>query len=886
MENVDNFVVIDGSSLLNRAFYALPLLNTKSGIYSNGIYGFLTMYNKIIEKFSPKYMAVAFDRKEKTFRNEMYDEYKGNRISFPDELKIQFPILRRILYFMGVKDLDMAGYEADDIAGTLSTLANDKLKLILITGDKDYFQLINKNVEVLYTKKGVSSFDIYDIDKLKEVYSLTPEEFLELKALMGDSSDNIPGISGIGQVTGIKIINRYKNLENLYDNIYDEPKSKLKEKIIAGKEIAYLSRDLARIRKDLPISKDPKDYLIGEVDTHSLIEIYKKLEFNSFLDKIDKSSINYTEKENIKFEFEDVKLEIIDEVKADNLLKDCDEFIFNLYTSDDNYLKSELSYISFFKDDTIYLIKTDSLNIIKNILEDENIIKISHDFKKNIVIGLKNNVTINNYSFDTKIAQYLIDPSKQSYELKNIAEIYFDRRFYDLNDIYTENKIKNKNLENLPLEKICDFIKNEMYTLKNSYKIMREKISETKEEELLYEVEQPLSEALAHMEYIGFKVDTQVLTSLKEEYLKELEKYTSLIYEQAQEEFNINSTKQLSSILFEKMNIVPIKKTKTGYSTDVEVLEILSKDYDICKYILEYRKLSKLISTYIDGLLAIIDKKTQRVHSYFNQTNTSTGRISSSDPNLQNIPVKTQEGREIRKAFVADDGNMLIDSDYSQIELRILAHVADDKKMIDAFNNNEDIHTRTASEVFKVDMQDVSSIQRSNAKAVNFGIVYGISDYGLSRDLNISRKEAKEYIDSYFERFKDIHKYMTQIVEDAKEKGYVITLFNRRRYIPELKSKNFNIRSFGERIALNTPIQGSAADIMKIAIVKVFKRIKDEKLDADIILTVHDEIVIEAKKDIKEKIINIVREEMENVLKLKVDLKVDINCAGNWYEAK
>ena len=874
---MENFVIIDGSSLLNRAFYAIRLLSNKKGIFTNGIYGFLNMLDKINADYEPKYMCVVFDRKEKTFRKDIYDDYKGNRMKFPDELSVQFPILKDILTKMGIKVLDKAGFEADDLAGTLTMIDDKDIKKFLITGDKDYLQLIKDDTDVIITKKGVSEFDTYNIEKMNEVYGLSPDEFIDLKALMGDQSDNIPGIYGIGEKTALKILSEYRTIENLYNHIDELKINKTNQRIIDGKDMAFLSKKLATIVKDVDISMNIDDYKINDADNDALREIFEELELNSRLNSLEGSK-------KIEVAENNLDVEIIDENNLNALEKLKDEFIFSITTDTDKYFTSDILYITFIID-KIYIIKTDNLSCIKNILEDENIKKVSHDIKKAYVLAQKEGIKIKNFAFDTAIAYYLIDSNKSNYSIQNMAMDYLQRQINAFDDIYKKEKIRDKRVSAIDMVVASEVLSNEIKTIKDAYPILKEKIDSLDERTLFYDIELPLSEALADMEFTGFRVDRDELLRLGDEYDELIKEKERIIFSLAGEEFNINSPKKLSEILFDKLGIKPIKKTKTGYSTDAEVLEKLSNKHPIADQIVEYRTYQKLKSTYIDGLKDLIDD-TGRIHSYFNQTNTATGRISSQDPNLQNIPIRTEAGRKIRKAFVSKDGYTLVDSDYSQIELRILAYIAKDEKMLHAFEEGFDIHRKTASEVFNIPFDEVDSEHRSRAKAVNFGIVYGISDYSLSQDLKISRKEAKEYIDNYFEKFSGVHKYMNDVVEKAKEDGYVKTLFNRRRNIPELQNSNYNIRAFGERVALNMPIQGTSADIIKIAIVKIFNKFRELGIDAHIIVTVHDEIVVEAKNEEVDKVRKIIKTLMEDIDGLDMNLKVDINQADNWYDAK
>ena len=644
---MENFVIIDGSSLLNRAFYAIRLLSNKKGIFTNGIYGFLNMLDKITADYEPKYMCVVFDRKEKTFRKDIYDDYKGNRMKFPDELSVQFAILKEILTKMGSKVLDKAGFEADDLAGTLSNINEKGLKKLLITGDKDYLQLIKDDTDVIITKRGVSEFDTYNIAKMDEVYGLSPAEFIDLKALMGDQSDNIPGIYGIGEKTALKILSKYRTIENLYDNIDELSKNKTNERIAAGKDMAFLSKKLATIVKDVDISMDINDYLVQKEDSDALRKIFEDLELNTRLKALNGEIKTEIKEEKIDFEIlNENDLSILHDIK--------DEFIFNITCETEKYFTSKIVYISFILD-KVYILKCDNLSIIKNILEDASIKKVTHDIKKAFVLAQKEDIKIKNFAFDTAVAYYLIDSNKSNYSTQNMAMDFLNRKINSFEDAYKTEKIKDKQVSSVDLSIASNILSQEIKAIKDSYPILKEKIDKLDEKTLFYEIELPLSEALADMEFTGFKVDRDELLKLGEEYDELIKEKERIIFSLAGEEFNINSPKKLSEILFDKLGIKPIKKTKTGYSTDAEVLEKLSNNHPIADQIVEYRTYQKLKSTYIDGLKDLIDEKG-RIHSYFNQTNTSTGRISSQDPNLQNIPIRTEAGRKIRKAFVSDVG--------------------------------------------------------------------------------------------------------------------------------------------------------------------------------------------------------------------------------------
>lgn len=885
---MDNkFLIIDGSSLFFRAFYALPLLRTKRGLYTNAIYGFVMMVENAIEKIKPSHVVVCFDMKGKTFRSDIYKDYKGTRQKTPNELEQQWPLVRDILNYMNIKILESPVYEADDIAGTLSKIASEKnFDNYLLTGDKDYFQLVNENTRVLFTRKGITEMDIITVDKIKEDYGIEPLEFIELKALMGDASDNIPGIHGIGEKTGLKLIRQFHTLENLYDNIDQVSGKKLKEKLVDGKMSAFMSKKLGTIVKNVPIEEELDDFKKVEYDYEKLSEMYRDFEFNSMLARLpkeyQKETVEEISDDNFKF------VEIKDLKELEKNIKDKKSFAFKFISDGKIYEDVKPIYLAIkVKDELVNFIAYDDIDFdfLKEIMEDENLEKLGYSLKEDIIILMDLEIDIKNYSHDVEIAEYLLNSTKSDYDINKISMDYFKNGYLDEEDLLGKGAKKKAyaDLEKDDLFKYFAFLLNTVYRLE---KLQREKIEEEEMTSLYLDMELPLVEVLASMEYVGINTDEAVLDEIDEKIIDKLKNLEEEIYSEAGEEFNINSPKQLGIILFEKMDFPVIKKTKTGYSTSADVLEKLRGKGEIIDKILDYRKFSKLKSTYIDGLKAVINKKTKRIHSRFMQTVTATGRISSTDPNLQNIPIKTEEGRLIRKAFLASEGARLVDADYSQIELRVLAALSDDKEMLEAFKKGLDIHRKTASEVFHVDYDDVNSLQRSEAKAVNFGIVYGISDYGLSQNLNIPRKDAKEYIDNYLAHFVGIKNYMAEEIKRGKEDGYVETIFKRRRYIPELNAKNFNIRSFGERIALNTPIQGSAADIIKISMVKVYNELKKRNMKSRLIIQIHDELVVDAVEDEVEEVKKIMRELMENSVDLNVKLSVDMNTGKNLYESK
>ncbi len=880
-------MVIDGSSLLFRAFYALPLLETREGIYTNAMYGFLSMMYSAIEENNPDYISVAFDKSGPTFRHNMYEEYKGNRTTPPEEIKQQFPMIKEILEAMNINYLESDEYEADDIAGTLAKIGEKKgLEVILVTGDRDYLQLATDKTKVVFTKRGISETDIYDRDKIIEEYEITPNQLIDLKGLMGDSSDNIPGVPGIGEVIGKRLIKEFGSIEGVYENIENVSGKKRKENLIENEKLAYLSRDLSRIYCDIPLDLEIEELLMEDPNLDDLMPLFERYEFKIFQEKY---SDDYIFEEEAR---DDYIYKIVKEDKFDELIKHIEEekkFSFEFVIEDEDYMRDEILYIGIkTMNSSPYLIDLQENNKsffkeFKEIFENEGIKKISHDIKGDIILLFRNEIEIKGLEFDTMVAEYLADPSKNRYSINDISDKYLN--YYGMDEEELLGKGKNKkSFSDLDEETLAEYISFKIDTVFKVENQMKETLEREEMLHLYYDIELPLTKVLASIQFYGFKVDKSELDKLDIEYGGEIKELTEEIHELAGSEFNVNSPKQLGLVLFDDLELPVIKRTKTGYSTNAEVLDKLKGKHPIIEKVLRYRQIVKLKSTYIDGMLELINEDTGRIHSTFNQTITTTGRISSTEPNLQNIPIRTHDGRQIRRAFVSEEGYKLVDADYSQIELRILAHISEDPKMIQAFKESQDIHTKTASEVFHVDMEDVTPELRDRAKAVNFGIVYGISDYGLSRDLDITRGEAKEYIDNYLKNYTKVQDYMDEIVEKGKEDGYVETILHRRRYVPELKAKNFNIRSFGERIAMNTPIQGSAADIIKIAMVRVYDEIRKRKLKSRMILQVHDELIIETVEDEGEEVKIMLKDIMESVIELDVPLIVDLKVGESWYD--
>lgn len=882
----ERIIVIDGNSLIYRAFFALPPLTTKEGIVTNGIYGFFSMYYKILDEYNPKYLAVVFDKKGSTFRHKEYEEYKAGRAKMPDELSIQFPIVKDILSALEVESLEIQNYEADDIAGTIAKMASlENKEVLLVSGDRDYLQLVDENTNVLFTKKGISEIVRYDIDKIYEEYEMTPNQLIDLKALMGDKSDNIPGVPGIGPKTGIKLIKEYGRIENIYLKLGEMKKSSVKTKLEENKQQAFMSKMLATIVTNVPLKNEIDDFKLEYVDPKKTLDLYKKYELKSFYEKLIGNLDNEDEiVEKIDFEIKNKKSEL------EEVLSNVENEIFI------KLVKLEKIIIGasiFLEDRYIYIdLQRGELRLdyfvekMKPILENRELKKFGYDIKEDIVTYLKNSVEVEGTNYDGYIAGYLIDPSVGSYSCSYLSRTYLKYDVKTLKEFLGTGKDKRK-IENIDLTELAEYFIRELKVIVDTKNILESMLAERGMESLFYEVELPLTKVMADMEYQGFKVDIEELHRFKIELNKKIDIIKGEIFSISGEEFNMNSPKQLGVVLFEKLGLPAEKKTKTGYSTSVEVLDKLKGTHPIIDKILDYRQFSKLLSTYVEGLENIIVIETNKVHSKFNQTIAATGRISSTEPNLQNIPIRTQEGRKIRKFFIPKDKEYcLLDADYSQIELRVLAHITGDEKLIKAFKENYDIHRKTASEVFHVEENEVSSEMRGKAKAVNFGIIYGISDFGLARDLKISRSEAKKYIDSYLENYPKVKKYMEDIVIYGKKNGFVETILKRRRYIPELQSRNFNIRNFGERIAMNTPIQGSAADIIKVAMINIYNELKIRNLKSKLILQVHDELILETHVEEIDIVKDLLKETMENAVDLKVPLKIDMEMGNSWYETK
>ncbi len=901
---MEKLVVIDGNSILNRAFYGImgsKMLMTADGTYTNAVYGFLAIMFKMMEEINPNYMVVAFDVKAPTKRHEMYKDYKGTRKGMPDELASQMPIIKEVLKAMNIKVIEMAGYEADDILGTLSRYGESKgLEVRLLTGDRDSFQLATDKTTIMLprTKGGKTETEFFDRDKILETYGVEPLQMIEVKGLMGDSSDNIPGVPGIGEKTALTLIKTYGTIDELYKKLENDEattvKGKTREKLIENKELAYLSKTLGTINVEAPIEKNLEDYKVEEWNKPEVYKLFKELRFNRYIERFSLTAgDSQTENlQNEKFKFE---TKILQENEAEEIFKIVKKEKEFYYLSEiencantELVITKEIAKIYFYvkEKNTVYVADFKKFEkALKEIFEDTEILKISHDIKIDFILLKQQNVEAKNMMFDVKIAGYLLNATSGAYKISDLTSLYIN---YDLDEhIDTKQNEQTSLFDEVEKQKEYDELKaSETYFLMQLKPVLEEKLKEINSYKLFEEIEMPTAEVLANMQYNGVYVDEKEILKFGNHLKKELEELRIDIYRQAGEEFNVNSTQQLGKILFEKLGLTAGKKNKNGYATDVETLEKIREEHPIVSKILEYRKIMKLNSTYVEGLLPYIHEKTGRIHSYFHQTVTATGRLSSTDPNLQNIPTRTELGRKLRKVFKAQENKIFVDADYSQIELRVLAHMSKDEIMVEAFKTDQDIHTICASQVFKVPVEKVSKQLRSRAKAVNFGIVYGISDFGLAEQIDIKRKEAKEYIEQYLETYSGIKSFMSDIVEHAKEKGYVETEFGRRRYIPELASKNYMVRQFGQRAAMNTPIQGTAADIMKIAMIKVYNELKKRNLKSKIVLQIHDEMLIETELSEKEEVYEILKQSMENAVQLSVPLKVEIEEGKSWYQAK
>ena len=875
-------LLFDGHSIANRAFYGVPLLTNKNGQYTNAIFGFLNMMLSIVEKEKPDYLGVTFDLSVPTFRHQFSSEYKGNRKGMPEELRAQMPLLKQVLSAMHIHIISKEGFEADDVLGTLAKAGEKSgMNVTVVSGDRDLFQITSEQIEIKIprTKKTGTEIESFFAKDVVEAYGVSPTEFIDVKGLMGDASDNIKGVPGIGEKTAVKLIKEYGSIENLLDHVEDIKQKKLKENLTTYAQDARDSKMLATIVCDVPLDYEWKDFEFDLTLDEEASELFQSLDLKSILNKLPRKDVE--EKQSAI------------EIKALN------SELFNTFLEESKDEKVAISYFLeeatlglalAFKNQVYYhewnITNSEEKDLLKAFLSSQGHKKIVHDSKVFMHKLIAFDIALKEVQFDTFLGAYLLHPTNKDYDIAELEELFIGTHQLTSEENLLGKGKSKKNWTSLDEEVRKQELGKRAFTLLEIESKMKDKLEEEHMLALFEEIEMPLIEVLFDMETAGITIDPEGLKQYGEELEKLLDKISEEIYEEAGEVFNINSPKQLGIILFEKMGIPPVKKTKTGYSTAAEVLEILSKDYPIVDKILEYRQYAKLKSTYVDGLLAVMTKQN-KIHSTFNQTITATGRLSSTEPNLQNIPVKFEMGKKIRSLFIPSSSEyVFLDGDYSQIELRLLAHIAQDQTLIDAFKHGMDIHALTASQVFHVPFEEVSPLQRSNAKAVNFGIVYGISAFALSEDLKISQKEAQRYIDGYFEKYPQIKDYIENTISYAMEHGYVETLYHRKREIPEILASNYNLREFGKRVAMNTPIQGTAADIIKIAMIRVHGKLKKLSLRSKLILTVHDELLIETHREEIDIVKKLLKDEMEQVGEFSVPLHVDVHQGENWLEVK
>ena len=905
----NRLLIIDGNSIMNRAFYGIMnsrALMAPDGTYTNAIYGFLAILFKELEDLNPDYIAVAFDLKAPTHRHKMYEAYKGTRHAMPEELAQQMPIIKEILADMNITIIEKEGYEADDVLGTISKQAEKAgHDVTILSGDRDTFQLASKHITIRIprTKMGKTETEDYDEKKIQEEYGVKPIQLIQVKGLMGDTSDNIPGVPGVGEKTALKLIKEYKTIDNLYEKLEKgeaDIKGALKEKLENNKDSAFMSRELGTILVDAPLGVNVEDLEVKEWNKEAVTNKFKELQFNRFIERFELKGLGTVKEEKKIDDLFKIEENEIEEVL--NFVKKTKRLIYYMekekQNTDEHIINQKITSISIYNEEknTVYFIPNFNAKEFAEVFSDQNIEKVSYKVKPDFIILKELAIEYNNIKYDAEIAGYNLNPTDKN-TIEEMAIKYLE---IDINE-YIDNEFKDvkDSQENKQITLFDNSMQDEQLQKKNKYKnslicyvIAKleqktiEDLKKVKTLELFNNIEMPLVPILANMQYNGMLVDKQELSNFGDILKQQINEITKSIYTLAGEEFNINSHQQLGKILFEKLKLPVYKKTKNGYTTDVEVLEKLKGKHPIIEKILEYRTLTKLNSTYVEGLIPYINEHTHRIHSSFHQTITATGRISSTEPNLQNIPTRAELGKQIRKAFKPAEGYVYIDADYSQIELRVLAHISKDENMIYAFKHGEDIHKQVASRILNIPIEEVTKEQRSSAKAVNFGIVYGISDYGLANQIGVSNKQAKEYINQYLEKYSGIKHFMDSVVESAKEKGYVETLFGRRRYIPEIKSNNYMVRQFGSRVAMNTPIQGTAADIMKIAMINVYNKLKEENIDAKIVLQIHDELLLEVSNKDKEEAKQILKNCMEKAAKLEIPLEVELSEGNSWYEVK
>ena len=882
-------VIIDGNSLINRAYYAMqrPMI-TKEGIYTQGIYGFINMLNKIKDDYAPEYLTVAFDLKAPTFRHLEYDQYKAGRKKMPVELAMQMPILKEILHAMNIPTLELEGFEADDIIGTIARLGEEAgMNPLVITGDKDALQLATKTTHILITKKGISDFELYDFDRMIERYHLTPQQFIDLKGLMGDSSDNIPGIPGVGEKTGTMLLEQFGSIENLLSRTEEIEKPALRKKVEENAQLAVMSKRLATINRYVPLEINLEELKTEEPDYDSLIQLYSKLEFKSFIGRLnpDKKELKPIEKQ---IETLEVKKEI---VSSENLLSKLDilngsnNVYLKVFGNDDHVNEPQISGLFLMDKSNAFYIDCTKLNIISVIdyLNKMNLSICGHDIKNDLYSLMFYGYTDFKVAFDTAVAEYVLNSTRNKYDLKALALEKLKLKIDSFEEfLASSGQVEMFSDQN---KKFADYGATLGSAIFEIINIQQDEIQARGLSKVLYEIEIPLIEVLADMEVSGVKVSADFLNEFGIELTEKLHLLEEEIFDYASVHFNINSPIQLGEVLFDNLKLPAGKKTKRGYSTSAETLEKIKDKHPIVDAVIKYRNLSKLISTYVEGIKPLIGPDS-RIRSHFRQTVTATGRISSTEPNLQNIPIRQELGRNLRKAFYAEEGCTLVGADYSQIELRVLAHLSQDKSLVEAFNKGKDIHRMTASRVLGVPADKVTITDRSRAKAVNFGVIYGMSGFGLSEELHISRKDAEEYIEEYFKKHTKVKEYMDDQIKKCKTLGYSETMTGRKRAIPEINASSYMVRQLGERLAMNSPIQGSAADIIKIAMVKTYNALKTSHPTAKLILQVHDELIIECKDNELNQIKELLKKNMENAVQLSVKLAADLNTGKTWYDLK
>ncbi|MGN7411956.1 DNA polymerase I [Paenibacillus sp. SAF-068] len=884
---MDKFILIDGNSIIYRAFFAMPPLTNSKGLHTNAVYGFTTMLLRLLEEHKPTHVMVAFDAGKVTFRHEGYQEYKGGREKTPPELSEQFPLLKELLKGLGIAQFELAGFEADDIIGTLTKRADDAGRQVLVvSGDKDMLQLASEHVHIGLTRKGVTDIELYDPAQIKERYGLTPLQIIDLKGLMGDASDNIPGIPGVGEKTALKLLHQFGSVEDVLNGT-SELKGKMKEKIEAHAEDARMSKQLATIHREVPLEQTWEDMQFAGLREEQAGPALAKLEFKSLLERLSFSGSIGSEQEAVPAA--EVESSIATEDNISELFSSLDSIdVLHVETHGDNPHQAKLIGLAVGSAGTYTFISPEVLHSdaaapVREWLGNSEQPKRGYDLHRVDLALHAHGIEFAGASFDVQLAAYLLDPTESNQTISGLTTKY------GLPSLVEDDTVMGKGAKyKVPeVEILGDFLCRKAAAVAAIIPLQEQALAGDEMNSLFHELEMPLSRILADMEKQGIKANTSDLQALGSEFEEQISRLMAEIYKLSGTEFNLNSPKQLGEILFDRLGLPVVKKTKTGYSTDAEVLEKLAPYNDVVKHILQYRQLAKLQSTYVEGLLKEISDRDGKVHTYYRQTIAATGRLSSQFPNLQNIPIRMEEGRKIRKVFVpSEPGWSILAADYSQIELRVLAHISDDERLKEAFVNDMDIHTKTASDVFGVKPEDVDGDMRRSAKAVNFGIVYGISDYGLSQNLHITRKEAAQFIDQYFEVFQGVRRYMDDIVKEARQDGYVKTLLERRRYLPEINASNFNLRSFAERTAMNTPIQGTAADIIKLAMVQMDEALRERELKSRMLLQVHDELVFEVPADELELMKELVPAVMEKALELSVPLKAEVSFGDNWYEAK